>query len=152
MLMFKCQEPGAKPQAMPGAIAIVTSAGADNRDADECKLAAKLMGCYAFTVPNLSTGSLSGLMAAQQRLQAANVLIVCAGADQALPGVIAGMVSVPVIALPAVTLNAFAADPVRTVLASVVPGACSLPCFALGAGACSVHWEDVAVACRVSQE
>lgn len=123
MLMFKSQEPGPGPAPLPGAIAIVSSASADDQSAEQCKLAAKLMGCYSYRVNDLSTGAIASLFAATQRLQTASVLVVCAGRDAALPGVLAGLVQVPVIALPGLARTPFDADPVRTVLSSVVPGA-----------------------------
>jgi len=102
VLMYTAADAPAKPARLPGSVAIISAAPRDNRAADECKIACQLMGAYAFRIAALSTGNLRQLMAAAQTsLQAVDVLVVCSGTDAALPGMLAGMVDVPVIALPA---------------------------------------------------
>ena len=101
--MYTNAQPMAKPMRLPGTVAIISSAPRDNRVADECKIACQLMGAYSYRVQSLSTGNLRHLMSSVHNLKNVDVLIVCSGTDTALPGMLAGMVDIPVIALPSST-------------------------------------------------
>lgn len=117
MLMFTPPEPCMKPSRLPGTCAVVASTPQDLPLAYEAVVAAGLMGCYAKMVQGVSTTNLSSLVQASERLRSTDVLIICSHSDPALPGVVAGIVDVPVIALP--SDRSTSADPTAF---SPVPG------------------------------
>jgi NCAIR mutase (PurE)-related protein len=80
---------------------IVLSAGtADIPVAEEAALTADLMGNEIERVYDVGVSGIHRLLNQVERLQRARVLIVVAGMDGALPSVVGGLVSVPVIAVP----------------------------------------------------
>ncbi|AFY73650.1 NCAIR mutase-like protein [Synechococcus sp. PCC 7502] len=84
-----------------GKIAIISAGTADLPIAEEAALTAELCG---FTVQRLWDVGVAGihrLWQHQHLLTTADVLIVVAGMEGALPSVVAGLVSCPVIAVPA---------------------------------------------------
>ena len=82
---------------------IVTAGTADLPVAEEAKLTAGLMGQDATLIADVGVAGLHRLLARLPEIRAARVIIVVAGMDAALPAVIAGLVSAPVIAVPAST-------------------------------------------------
>lgn len=84
---------------VPG-IAVVTGGTSDLPVADEAAVTAALMGFEADRVTDVGVAGLHRLIAKLDRLRRARVLIVVAGMEGALPSVVAGLVSAPVIALP----------------------------------------------------
>eukprot|EP00803_Ostreobium_quekettii_P005002 evm.model.scf_1088.3 EVM.evm.TU.scf_1088.3 scf_1088:32318-38724(+) len=88
------------PHRLPGSVAIVTSGTADHAVAEECCLVAEHMGCYAYKITDLGVQDLQKLMESAEGLRAASVVVVVAGVDAALPGVVAGLVDVPVVVVP----------------------------------------------------
>ncbi|KAF8072917.1 larB [Scenedesmus sp. PABB004] len=101
MLIVKPPEPALPKQPrLPGTLCVVSAGPADQVAADRVKLAAEHMGAYVIAKPGLSTRDLPTLMQHAAALHAADVVVVVAGVDAALPGVVAGMVDVPVVALP----------------------------------------------------
>jgi NCAIR mutase (PurE)-related protein len=61
---------------------------------------ARLMGNTVELVADVGVAGIHRLLAQQQTLQSARVLVVCAGMEGALPTVVGGLVSAPVIAVP----------------------------------------------------
>ena len=94
----------AKPDRpkQPGAL-IVTAGTADLPVAEEARLTAGLMGQEAGLIADVGVAGLHRLLERLPEIQTAKVLIVVAGMDAALPAVVAGLVSVPVIAVPTST-------------------------------------------------
>ncbi len=77
--------------------------GAGTTDApvvEEAALTARLMGCVVEVLHDLGVAGLHRLLEKTERLQAAAVVVVAAGMDAALPGVVTGLVKAPVIAVP----------------------------------------------------
>jgi len=68
--------------------------------AEEAAVTAELMGNQVDRLYDVGVAGLHRLLRAQNRLTAARVIIVVAGMEGALPSVVAGLVSVPVIAVP----------------------------------------------------
>ena len=79
---------------------IVTAGTADLPVAEEAKLTARLMGQDATLIADVGVAGLHRLLDKLPEIQAARVIIVVAGMDAALPAVVAGLVSAPVIAVP----------------------------------------------------
>jgi NCAIR mutase (PurE)-related protein len=81
-------------------IPIVTAGTADLPVAAEAKVTAEIMGQRTELICDVGVAGLHRLLGAMQKLQAANVIIVVAGMEGALAGVVGGLVSCPVIAVP----------------------------------------------------
>ena len=82
-------------------LVVVASAGtSDIAVAEEAAVTAELMGNDVERVYDIGVAGIHRMLSARDRLAAARVLIVVAGMEGALPSVVAGMVAVPVIAVP----------------------------------------------------
>lgn len=79
---------------------IVTAGTADLPVASEAKVTAEIMGQRTEVICDVGVAGLHRLLGAAEKLQNANVIIVVAGMEGALAGVVAGLVSCPVIAVP----------------------------------------------------
>ena len=84
---------------MPGTL-IVTAGTADLPVAEEALLTARLMGQAPNLIADVGVAGLHRLLDRLPEIREAKVIVVAAGMDAALPSVIAGLVSVPVIAVP----------------------------------------------------
>ena len=58
------------------------------------------MGNRVDSIYDMGVAGIHRLLASSERLAEARVIVVCAGMEGALPSVVGGMVSVPVIAVP----------------------------------------------------
>jgi NCAIR mutase (PurE)-related protein len=83
-----------------GSIAVVCAGTSDIPVAEEAQVTAELMGNRVDTVHDIGVAGIHRLMSNRERLSEARVVVVCAGMEGALPSVIGGLVSVPVIAVP----------------------------------------------------
>jgi NCAIR mutase (PurE)-related protein len=83
-----------------GLIAVVTAGTADLPVAHEAIAVAEALGAKVSRIADIGVAGLHRTLAAQSELRAADVLIVVAGMEGALPSVIAGLVASPVIAVP----------------------------------------------------
>jgi pyridinium-3,5-biscarboxylic acid mononucleotide synthase len=79
---------------------IITARTADIPVAEEAKVTAQIMGQRCELICDIGVAGLHRLLGKLDRIKDANVLLVIAGMDGALPGVVAGLVSCPVIAVP----------------------------------------------------
>ena len=86
----------------PGTV-IVTAGTADLPVAEEARLTAELMGQEAALIADVGVAGLHRLLEKLPQIRKARIIIVVAGMDAALPSVVAGLVSVPVIAVPTST-------------------------------------------------
>jgi len=68
--------------------------------AEEAAVTAELMGNSVERLYDVGVAGLHRLLAERERLAAARVIVVVAGMEGALPSVVSGLVSVPVIAVP----------------------------------------------------
>lgn len=84
----------------PGSIAIVTAGTSDLPVAEEAAVTADVMGNHVERIFDVGVAGLHRLLARLDDLRKANVLVVVAGMEGALPSVVAGLVSRPVIAVP----------------------------------------------------
>ncbi|MCH8298062.1 MAG: nickel pincer cofactor biosynthesis protein LarB [Chloroflexi bacterium] len=106
-------------------IVVVTAGTADLPVAEEAVLTASLMGHDVVMVTDVGVAGLHRLLDQLPLLQKARVIVVVAGMDAALVGVVAGLVSVPVIAVPTSTGYGASFDglaPLLSMLNSCAPG------------------------------
>lgn len=87
-------------QKRPGTIAIVTAGTSDLSVAEEAAVTAEAMGNHVQRIYDVGVAGLHRLLNRADDLRQANVLVVVAGMEGALPSVVAGLVSRPVIAVP----------------------------------------------------
>jgi pyridinium-3,5-biscarboxylic acid mononucleotide synthase len=83
-----------------GTILIAAAGTSDLPVAEEAALTAELMGNQVERLYDVGVAGLHRLLHERERLNAARVIIVVAGMEGALPSVVAGLVSAPVIAVP----------------------------------------------------
>jgi NCAIR mutase (PurE)-related protein len=84
----------------PGVIAVLCAGTSDLPIAEEAALTAAIMGNQVERLYDVGVSGLHRLMRHLDAIQKANVIIVVAGMEGALPSVVAGLVSRPVIAVP----------------------------------------------------
>ncbi len=83
-----------------GVIHVVCAGTSDIPIAEEAALTARVMGNEVETTFDVGVAGIHRLLSVRESLSSARVLIVVAGMEGALPSVVGGMVSVPVIAVP----------------------------------------------------
>ena len=83
-----------------GTLLIACAGTSDLPVAEEAAVTAELMGNVVDRLYDVGVAGLHRLLVEQSRLQGARVVVVVAGMEGALPSVIAGLVKVPVIAVP----------------------------------------------------
>jgi NCAIR mutase (PurE)-related protein len=83
-----------------GTILIAAAGTSDLPVAEEAARTAELMGNPVERMYDVGVAGLHRLLGERARLEAAHVIIVVAGMEGALPSVVSGLVSVPVIAVP----------------------------------------------------
>ena len=83
-----------------GTILVVTAGTSDIPVAEEAAVTASAMGHRVETIYDVGVAGLHRLMEHRQQLTSARVIICVAGMEGALPSVVGGLVSVPVIAVP----------------------------------------------------
>ncbi len=84
----------------PGPVLVVSAGTADLSVAEEAAITAELMGTRVERLYDVGVSGLHRLLAARDTLWRAQVLIVVAGMEGALPSVVGGLVDRPVIAVP----------------------------------------------------
>jgi NCAIR mutase (PurE)-related protein len=83
-----------------GKIVIVCAGTSDLPVLEEARVTAQVMGNQVETICDIGVAGIHRLLHQRERLLEARVAIVCAGMEGALPSVVGGMVSCPVIAVP----------------------------------------------------
>jgi len=91
---------GAAQPATRGHIAVVCAGTSDVPIAEEAAITAETFGTRVTRLYDVGVAGLHRLLAVRDDLKSANAIIVCAGMEGALPSVVGGLVSVPVIAVP----------------------------------------------------
>jgi NCAIR mutase (PurE)-related protein len=84
----------------PGTIAVVCAGTSDLSVAEEAAVTAEIMGNHVERLSDVGVSGLHRLLGRLELIQSANVVVVVAGMEGALPSVVAGLVSRPVIAVP----------------------------------------------------
>ncbi|MFQ5559227.1 MAG: nickel pincer cofactor biosynthesis protein LarB [Nitrospinota bacterium] len=83
-----------------GKIVVATAGTSDIPVAEEASVTAEAMGSQTERVYDVGVAGIHRIMDKRDLLLSANVIIVAAGMDGALPSVVGGLVKVPVIAVP----------------------------------------------------
>ncbi|HYY48833.1 MAG TPA: nickel pincer cofactor biosynthesis protein LarB [Thermoplasmata archaeon] len=91
---------GTPPKATRGSVLVVTAGTSDIPVAEEAGVTAELMGCKVTRAYDVGVAGVHRVLDQRRLLEKAKVIIVVAGMEGALPSVVAGLVSVPVIAVP----------------------------------------------------
>jgi NCAIR mutase (PurE)-related protein len=84
----------------PGTIAVICAGTSDLPVAEEAAVTAEVMGNSVERIVDVGVAGLHRILVRLETIQRANVLIVVAGMEGALPSVVAGLVAKPVIAVP----------------------------------------------------
>ncbi len=91
----------ATPPAPTGGLVVVLAAGtSDLPVAREAELTARYLGRRTELVVDVGVAGLHRVLSRLELLRAARTVVVAAGMDGALPSVVAGLISAPVIAVP----------------------------------------------------
>lgn len=88
------------PQPSKGCVLVLTGGTADIPVAEEAALTAEMMGASVTRLFDVGVAGLHRLLDKIDLLHTAKALVVVAGMEGALPSVVAGLVSAPVIAVP----------------------------------------------------
>ena len=83
-----------------GKLAVVCAGTSDIPVAEEAQITAEVMGNQVESIYDIGVAGIHRLMANRERLDEARVVVVAAGMEGALPSVVGGIVSAPVIAVP----------------------------------------------------
>jgi NCAIR mutase (PurE)-related protein len=83
-----------------GRIAIVTAGTSDIPVAEEAAVTAEALGNETDRIFDVGVAGLHRLLGQYERIKQARVIIVAAGMEGALPSVVAGLMKVPIIAIP----------------------------------------------------
>lgn len=84
----------------PGVVAVLAAGTSDLPIAEEAAVTAEIMGNRVDRIYDVGVAGLHRLLARLDRVLSANVIVAVAGMEGALPGVVAGLVAKPVIAVP----------------------------------------------------
>ncbi len=88
------------PLPIAGQILVVTAGTSDASVAEEAVVTARALGNSVTRATDVGVAGLHRIVAHQEAMTEADVIIVVAGMDGALPSVVGGLVAVPVIAVP----------------------------------------------------
>ena len=88
------------PEPGLGPLVVAAAGTSDLAVAEEAAVTAEVMGNTVDRLYDVGVAGLHRLLGARERLEAANVLVVVAGMEGALPSVIGGLVNAPVVAVP----------------------------------------------------
>lgn len=94
-----CVAVGTLPRGV-GTVTVVTAGTSDEPVAAEAAFVARVFGARVDRVTDVGVAGIHRLLAAQDRLDAADCLVVVAGMEGALPSAVGGLVGVPVVAVP----------------------------------------------------
>ena len=91
---------GTPPKARRGSVLVVTAGTSDIPVAEEAGVTAELMGSKVTRLYDVGVAGVHRVLDRRDLLTKANVIVVVAGMEGALPSVVAGLVEAPVIAVP----------------------------------------------------
>jgi pyridinium-3,5-biscarboxylic acid mononucleotide synthase len=117
--------PAEPPEPSGGRVLVVAAGTSDLPVAEEALLTARHLGRTADLVVDVGVAGLHRILGRLDQLRSARVIVVVAGMDGALPSVVAGLVSAPVVAVPTSVGYGAAFDglaPLLTMLNSCAPG------------------------------
>jgi NCAIR mutase (PurE)-related protein len=88
------------PKPLLSGVLVVCAGTSDLPVAEEAVLTARMLGSDAGLITDVGVAGIHRLFAQLDRIMEANVLVVVAGMEGALPSVVSGLVASPVIAVP----------------------------------------------------
>jgi pyridinium-3,5-biscarboxylic acid mononucleotide synthase len=91
---------GERPKPTRGSVLVVTAGTSDVPVAEEAAVTAELMGCRVQRLYDVGVAGVHRVLDRRDLLEDAKVVVVVAGMEGALPSVVAGLISAPVIAVP----------------------------------------------------
>ncbi len=91
---------GAAPEQLDGYIGILCAGTSDMPVAEEAAVTCESMGCRVERIYDVGVAGIHRLFHQREKMENANALVVCAGMEGALPSVVAGLVDIPVFAVP----------------------------------------------------
>ena len=94
------RRPGYEPPSVAAGVAVVTGGTADAAVACEAEAVLDVMGVDVTRIDDVGVAHLGRVLDHIDALRAADVLVVAAGREGALPTVIAGLVATPVVGVP----------------------------------------------------
>ncbi|MDA1259375.1 MAG: nickel pincer cofactor biosynthesis protein LarB [Planctomycetota bacterium] len=94
-LLWRAEEP-----KRHGRVAVVSAGTSDQAVAEEAALTADFHGAVVDRIADVGVAGLQRLIAHLERFRTADCLVAVAGMEGALPSVLAGLVAVPVLAVP----------------------------------------------------
>jgi NCAIR mutase (PurE)-related protein len=89
-----------EPPAPKGTVVVLAAGTSDGPVAQEAALTATAFGAQVERVDDVGVAGLHRLLAARPALDRADVLVVVAGMEGALPSVVGGLVGTPIVAVP----------------------------------------------------
>jgi NCAIR mutase (PurE)-related protein len=151
-------KPGIEPPFTGARVAVITAGSSDAPIAAEAVIMAHEMGADVSFIRDVGVAGIHRLVEPLERLMAEDVdaIVVAAGMDGALPSVVAGLVSVPVIGLPTSVGYGFGGEGVgalMSMLQSCAPGLAVVNIDnGIGAGATAALIANRAAAMRTKRE
>ena len=91
---------GSKVKRLPGSVAVLTGGTADIPVAEECAGTVEFFGGKAERFFDVGVAGLHRLLGVIDEVRKADVVVAVAGMEGALPSVVSGLVSAPVVAVP----------------------------------------------------
>jgi NCAIR mutase (PurE)-related protein len=89
-----------RPPRKAGSVVVISAGTSDIPVAEEAAITADLMGSNVERVFDVGVAGIHRLASHQETLGNADVIVVAAGMEGALPSVVSGLVAVPVVAVP----------------------------------------------------
>ena len=89
-----------EPELGEGNVLVASAGTSDDAVAEEAAVTARMLGARVERISDVGVAGLHRLLRHREKLEAANVLVVVAGMEGALPSVVGGLVERPVIAVP----------------------------------------------------
>jgi NCAIR mutase (PurE)-related protein len=89
-----------EPRTTRGTVLVLTAGTSDLPVAREAVVTASALGCQVELIADVGVAGIHRLLRHRERFTSADVIIVVAGMDGALPSVVGGLVDCPVIAIP----------------------------------------------------
>ncbi|MGI6011753.1 MAG: nickel pincer cofactor biosynthesis protein LarB [Ruminococcus sp.] len=83
-----------------GCVAVLTGGTSDLAVAEEAAVTAEYFGCRVVRIYDVGVAGIHRLLSKMEEIRKANCVIAVAGMEGALPGVVAGLVEHPVVAVP----------------------------------------------------
>ena len=116
---------GKFPKKTVGKVTIITGGTSDIPVARESEITARSMGVAVETIFDVGVSGIHRVLSIRNKLKRADIVIVIAGMEGALPSVVAGLIDTPIIAVP--TSVGYGASfkgiaPLLTMLNSCAPG------------------------------